>query len=731
MSISTRDGTFTVLSVEQQLKGDINGDGRFTAVDALAALQMAVGKRAVDLVLDVSGDGKVTSLDARRILQMAIGIVEGSAQALPAQLIAGVAAARTEAERRVALERLIAQGYSLGVLDERGNQLNRNVEADAASLNADDLAALSWLTAEGYSRPIGSVVDFLAAAGVTLASTGNVITFQDFLPDLQRYVDWSFQNRGDPRAALGLLLASGPEMRVPASPPIFTQWTPVSPAASMLMLADVLLGVKKPAQKQASGWFGSTAYAAEELGAAEIQGLLTRIAPILNGSAVKVAESDERLLAGFRAGNRFAVRLLAPDFTAGAGENVFKQCRDLELPGGKYRAWAMAMVVQLPSGKLLQEVSVQFTLNLISAFDKGFGVGPLYPDADLVLVSDSAVEAGLAKVDLGGHRLGIVARSPVEEASFQIRRPAIANPDPRAALLLASASVQVPELTRIFLERSGDALEDLTSIMSADEFVELYSAMKTGIPVVPWVCKVLMAPRVEVTIEPVTLQSEPGKECTFTASVKNPPEDYTVEWEPGGQPSSLQPLRGGVRLNWDAEGTYTVRASVIERDFDEVVASATARAIIESQATELSGPFPAASFRGMVRLVPGAIGASGLNDAGLVQLNLSSSGKVSGTWQGELEDQNGKPLYAFKGSFSGSAQSPEYLRFADVVGDYEVRKYNSDGTLAETTSGRWELRGAIDLVVDPAGGPPRVGGAKANIWTEKGLFGDWESAQPE
>ena len=57
-------------------KGDCNGDGKVTSVDALCALHMAVGKRAEDLIMDVSGDGRVTSLDARKILRVAAGLEE-------------------------------------------------------------------------------------------------------------------------------------------------------------------------------------------------------------------------------------------------------------------------------------------------------------------------------------------------------------------------------------------------------------------------------------------------------------------------------------------------------------------------------------------------------------------------------------------------------------------------------------------------------------------------------
>jgi len=53
------------------VKGDVNGDGRCTEVDALAALRMAAGAEPPDLALDVDGDGKVSETDALSILQWA------------------------------------------------------------------------------------------------------------------------------------------------------------------------------------------------------------------------------------------------------------------------------------------------------------------------------------------------------------------------------------------------------------------------------------------------------------------------------------------------------------------------------------------------------------------------------------------------------------------------------------------------------------------------------------
>lgn len=73
LEIPTIDGVFRVISMEEG-RGDSDGDGEYTALDALCALQMAVEKIPEDLVMDMNGDGSVTSLDARQILRIAVGI---------------------------------------------------------------------------------------------------------------------------------------------------------------------------------------------------------------------------------------------------------------------------------------------------------------------------------------------------------------------------------------------------------------------------------------------------------------------------------------------------------------------------------------------------------------------------------------------------------------------------------------------------------------------------------
>jgi hypothetical protein len=62
ISVSVNPGEFTVGT--SQIKGDCDGDGELTGRDALAALQMSVGKRAIDMCYDYNKDGRVDSADA-------------------------------------------------------------------------------------------------------------------------------------------------------------------------------------------------------------------------------------------------------------------------------------------------------------------------------------------------------------------------------------------------------------------------------------------------------------------------------------------------------------------------------------------------------------------------------------------------------------------------------------------------------------------------------------------
>jgi len=89
MNIETINGVFAVLSIEETI-ADCDGDGKISVVDALCALQMAVGKKAEDLSMDINNDGKVTSLDARQILALAVasGAIDTAYEGELAELVA-------------------------------------------------------------------------------------------------------------------------------------------------------------------------------------------------------------------------------------------------------------------------------------------------------------------------------------------------------------------------------------------------------------------------------------------------------------------------------------------------------------------------------------------------------------------------------------------------------------------------------------------------------------------
>jgi hypothetical protein len=59
-------------------RGDVNKDGKISAVDALYVLKSVAGTQELTqkqtLRADANNDGKVSSIDARKILQVAAGL---------------------------------------------------------------------------------------------------------------------------------------------------------------------------------------------------------------------------------------------------------------------------------------------------------------------------------------------------------------------------------------------------------------------------------------------------------------------------------------------------------------------------------------------------------------------------------------------------------------------------------------------------------------------------------
>ena len=58
------------------IPGDVNGDGRVTASDALGALAVALGSgQCLLCVCDLNGDESISATDALIILNMAVGLM--------------------------------------------------------------------------------------------------------------------------------------------------------------------------------------------------------------------------------------------------------------------------------------------------------------------------------------------------------------------------------------------------------------------------------------------------------------------------------------------------------------------------------------------------------------------------------------------------------------------------------------------------------------------------------
>jgi hypothetical protein len=119
VKLATQDGTFKVLGNEQ-LKGDFDGDGKLTALDALAALQMAVEKRAVEMSMDITGDSKITSADALQILKEAVA----QAPAISQPTSVGPVRTLSDEQQRVVDMFGWPHSFSLIAIEDNDNKLH-------------------------------------------------------------------------------------------------------------------------------------------------------------------------------------------------------------------------------------------------------------------------------------------------------------------------------------------------------------------------------------------------------------------------------------------------------------------------------------------------------------------------------------------------------------------------------------------------------------------------------
>ncbi|NQT73536.1 MAG: hypothetical protein HQ553_12340 [Chloroflexi bacterium] len=408
----------------------------------------------------------------------------GNLESAQAQQITAIGQANTEEQRVPAIEKVVLQGFTLGLVDENGNQLNPNVPADSLSLTPEDVAAHAAMIPGGNYRTINYVVDSLAEAGIVLASTDEVITLEDFLPDLQVYVDRSFANPDDPESSLGLLIGSGYELEVPNSAPTIDGETMINPLASLMMIADILLGVEEaPSQdgddivSKVLSVFTDDAYAEDKQNfASKVEGHITTTKEIFS------KEQAKNIVAYTELGNRFFVRILdytpQPEFEDTIKEIGIVKCflfEQASLPMKlKTVVWSKKKGMNV---QVFEDAPTSFTLTL---FSPGNQLGqPLYPDADAELTG-----SGDCLIDQNGH---LLYSQPSHNGFFESNITATQLPSEvaRAALLLATAEIPADQITHI-----EAAVVLLGSRYTPDK--ELWKNKLSTIQPAPWVCSVVL-----------------------------------------------------------------------------------------------------------------------------------------------------------------------------------------------------------------------------------------------
>jgi|GEM_PF-2683859 len=485
------------------------------------------------------------------------------AEPTPDQLVTGLAAsAEGEPAAFAAVQALVSRSLSLGALDSGGSQINgRKLPAEAPSLAGADLEALAYLQHCGHATTIAEVIGYASAASVTLTGHTESVTATELLPLLQTYVSWSFDRRADPRALLGLCIATPPGAAAPPSvAPTLTTETLISPTAALLLLADILVGVA-PEYRLAAVEDGSQggsgggdgkgirrAHAAPAgAGAvARIQGLVAEIEPLVKPLVDASALSDaKRLLAAYALGNRFAVRLLYQDtvvplfgiwVSSDSELRDFSVAKSISLTRKQRGHWLVATVVLVPSGEIVQRLSVNYALRLLSAENAGL-VDPTFTDADVRIALPSHVgyqrgeQAYNRAVNPGWYLPGVHAQIPLDvPLGFMVGAGALENPSPHVALLHCSASIKWVDLEP-WLDQYGGAL----MIMGFDlaELREVYTALQRDTVISPWVLAVAIPASLgRLDVSPPSLGAEVDTEYAFAATAEEDmPAEAEYDWQ--------------------------------------------------------------------------------------------------------------------------------------------------------------------------------------------------------
>lgn len=462
---------------------------------------------------------------------------ESLSQSYSGQLVTAIAEAETEKERQQAIDDIVSQGFSLGLVDAEGKQLNPNVPENAVSLSLISMANYSMMDTGSHYRTVEYVVGFLADAGVELESTGALINVEDFLPDLQEYVEWSFDHPNDPASALGLMIASGQGMAVPDSPPIITGKTTLSPLVSLLMMGDILIGIETEKEKPIAGkgdWFVGKAYADTDRDKVieSIRGLITTIKGI---TIVKTLLPDkaQSIMAAFEACDRLSVRMWeVPDASTGE-ENWINNlstklpvAKNFKLEKDKTESITILGGVGIMSGasgtppETVQGVETLYFFQLLSPDEEGTGV-PLYDDVDAELngFKNGALGNYTYSSDLNGHLLAALGKG---NAPFVLDVKNMSNPKTRKAVLHASAEISAPEdlysiAEQALIEKLGLKEGSFTAMVAMaplgtlpwEDINETLTLLNRDFQPTPWMCTVEFSP-VETKALPATEEPEPS-----------------------------------------------------------------------------------------------------------------------------------------------------------------------------------------------------------------------------
>lgn len=517
----------------------------------------------------------------------------------PGQLIQALASADTADKRQQAVQTLVQSGLSLGLIDDSGRQLNTQTPDALVSMGPLAVEVYAMLAADGAGRQLGSIIDFLKASGVVLHATQKAIDASSLLPDIQKYVDWSFKNKNDPKATLGLLLASGPTMQIPNSAPKLSAETWVSPLAGILLMADILIGV--PADTPAKADTGSRfslakLWSAQPVAASglqetakTLQGLITIISPMLP-KETKIPEVVHTILAAFALGDRVVLRTVDP---ASLNLDPMPDIRKIELkPKLNQGVQLVPVVMLIPSRKILQGVEITVTVDLVAPSRAlGSAAGTLYPDADATLVS---FQGRNPSVQMDGHRLKITGRPPMDPAGFSVNRSLAKNEKEQAALLYATAEAQLPQLSEVLAKYDAElaklgffAQKSAAMVLSRQEVEKYYQDIQSGLKVAALAYPVILLPRDQAA--GLSFETEgtlvSGLQTQFKplpdGQEKMWPFDHQWVWNWGDGTAETVSSRIERPIHtYEKSGTYTVQFSARNSETKEILASGEQQLVI-------------------------------------------------------------------------------------------------------------------------------------------------------